>query len=323
MKAAYIEKTNAPLNIKETELPVSTSAMKLVKVTCAGLNHRDLWIQKGKYAGIKLPLIPGSDLTGHIDSQKVIVNPAFYWGDNPSCQSKDFEILGLPSSGSIAEYTLVPKENIYPAPEHLDDIQSAGLPLAGLTAYRALFIKAKVKAGEKVFITGIGGGVALFALQFCLAIGCTVYVSSSSLDKINRAISLGAKGGVNYNNENWENEMLEMSQGIDVVIDGAAGSNFGKFFKMMNYGGRISLYGGTQGNIEKISPQILFWKQLSIFGSTMGSPLDFENMLALVSNHKIVPVIDSIFGLNQINDAFERMNNGLQFGKIIIQITES
>jgi len=323
MKAAFIERTNEPLTVKETETQTSSSSMKLIQVSCAGLNHRDLWIQKGKYAGIKLPLIPGSDLVGYSESQKVIINPAFNWGTDQSHQSKEFEILGLPSNGSLAEFVLVPATNIYPAPDHLDDFQSAGLPLAGLTAYRALFIKANVKSGEKVFITGIGGGVALFALQFCLATGCTVFVSSSSNDKINRAIALGARGGVNYTNENWDLEMLEMSQGIDVIIDGAAGNSFGKLLKIMNSGGRISIYGGTQGNIEKISPQILFWKQLSIFGSTMGSPDDFENMLGLVNKYKIVPIIDSVFNLDQVNDAFERMNNGLQFGKIIIQINES
>lgn len=323
MKAAFIERTNEPLTVKETETQISSSSMKLIQVSFAGLNHRDLWIQKGKYAGIKLPLIPGSDLVGYSESQKVIINPAFNWGNDQSHQSKEFEILGLPSNGSLAEFVLVPATNIYPAPDHLDDFQSAGLPLAGLTAYRALIIKANVKSGEKVFITGIGGGVALFALQFCLAIGCTVFVSSSSNDKINRAIALGARGGVNYTNENWDLEMLEMSQGIDVIIDGAAGNSFGKLLKIMNSGGRISIYGGTQGNIEKISPQILFWKQLSIFGSTMGSPDDFENMLGLVNKYKIVPIIDSVFNLDQVNDAFERMNNGLQFGKIIIQINES
>ncbi|MBK9272409.1 MAG: zinc-binding dehydrogenase [Saprospiraceae bacterium] len=322
MKAAFIHHINQPLEIRDVSLPKSRNGYKSVKVLYAGLNHRDVWISKGQYAGIKLPIIPGSDLIGLLENRKVIVNPAFNWGDNEKVQSRGFSILGLPENGSLAEFTLVPETNIFPSPEHLEDYQSASLPLAGLTAYRSLITKGNAQKGEHVFISGIGGGVALYAMQFSLALGCKVFVSSSSQSKIETAISMGASGGVNYQQENWESTLVDMSNGIDLVIDGAGGAGFNKLLKVMNPSGRICIYGGTQGLIQNISPQNLFWKQISIYGSTMGSPSDFENMLKFVNTHKIVPIIDSVFNLDQVNDAFQRMNNGLQFGKIVIQIGE-
>jgi zinc-binding alcohol dehydrogenase/oxidoreductase len=262
----------------------------------------------------------GSDGAGIANGKAVIINPSLNFGDNPQVQVKDYRILGLPDNGTLAEYCVVPSANIVAKPKHLTWEQAAALPLAGLTAYRALFTKCQAKAGEKVLISGVGGGAALFALQFAVAAGCEVYVTSSSTEKIERAVAMGAKGGVNYKNEGWSKELSVLSGGIDVVIDSAAGAGFAEFARVANPGGRIAFFGGTAGTISGLNPQLVFWKQLSIFGTTMGTSDEFAKMVRFVNKHKIIPVVDSVYTLEQGNEAFARMDAGAQFGKIVVTI---
>jgi len=318
MKAIVLKEANTTPTF--SDFPVKKEVGKVkVELLASAINHRDLWIIKGQYAGIKYPIILGSDGVGLLDGKKVIINPGQNWGNNQNVQSKDFKILGLPDNGTFAEYVYVDKKYIYPAPKHLTDFESAALPLGGLTAFRALFSRAKIKKGEKILISGIGGGVALFAMQFAVAAGLEVYVSSSSDDKIEKAIALGAKNGINYTAENWYKNLISMSGGIDVIVDSAAGPDFNNYLKVINPGGRLVVYGGTRGNIQNLSPQILFWKQVSILGSTMGSDKDFTDMLDFVNKHKIKPVLDSLYDLQDFNIAIDRMETGIQFGKIVLR----
>jgi NADPH:quinone reductase-like Zn-dependent oxidoreductase len=205
-------------------------------------------------------------------------------------------------------------------PAHLSFEEAAALPLAGLTAYRALFSRAQLQAGEKVLISGIGGGVALFACQFAIAAGAEVYVTSSAQEKIDKAIRMGAKGGANYTEEKWAKPFGKAVGGFDVIIDSAAGDGFGNLVKLCNPGARIVIYGGTRGPWNGVSPQIVFWKQLNIMGSTMGSSEEFQAMIDFVSRHKIIPIIDGIYPIEKAAEAFDRMNQGLQFGKIVLTI---
>ncbi|MBK9962296.1 MAG: zinc-binding dehydrogenase [Saprospiraceae bacterium] len=320
MKAAIIKEKNTPIVIEQIANPEPSLKEVVVDVQFAGLNHRDVWILKGQYAGIQYPMVVGSDLAGTYLGKKVIVNPAFNWGNIQTHQSNHFEILGLPKYGALAEKVKVPESSIHPLPEHLKPEEGASLPLAGLTAYRALISRGQAVKGEKVLITGIGGGVALFAMQFALALGLEVYVSSSDENKIQKAFSLGAKAGVNYKNEEWEKDFVKNFGGVDLVIDGAAGDGFGKLVKICNPAARIVIYGGTNGMITQLIPQQIFWKQISILGSTMGSETDFKNMLTMVEKHQIHPVIDQIFPFDEVNEAFNRMSSGKQFGKIVLGI---
>ncbi|MEP7196855.1 MAG: zinc-binding dehydrogenase [Saprospiraceae bacterium] len=318
MRAAIIYGIGEKFKVENTTDPILDDSKVIIQTKYCSLNHRDLWISKGQYANLKFPIILGSDICGVYGSKSVLVNPSQFWGTNPDFQSINFKILGLPDSGGLAEKVLVPEDSLFPKPEHLTDLEASTLPLAGLTAYRALFMRAKLKPEDKVFISGIGGGVALFAMQFALSIGCQVFVSSSSDKKIEQAIGLGATGGINYTDTNWNKLFFTNYGGVDVIVDGAGGSDFSKLIKIANSGARISVYGATRGSWNDLLVQQIFWKQLNIFGTTMGSDEDFKNMLQLVSSKLIHPVVDSVFPLSKINDAFLRMEKANQFGKIVI-----
>jgi NADPH:quinone reductase-like Zn-dependent oxidoreductase len=292
----------------------------IVRLNAAALNHRDVWITKGLYAGITPGTTLGSDGAGSFEGRDVIIFPSISWGENQQVQSKEFRVLGMPDDGTFAECISVGRSYLYDKPKHLSMLEAAALPLAGLTAYRVLCSRAGAKAGEKVLITGIGGGVALFAMQFSLALGCQVYVSSGSETKINKAIGLGAVKGFRYDQESWTKEALNETGGFDVIIDGACGNGFNDLIKVANPGARIAFYGATRGNVSELNARAIFWKQLTILGSTMGSPQDFESMLDLISKHSIVPVVDKVFDFADLHDAINHMDRGEQFGKIVITI---
>jgi len=299
--------------------PIPADNEVIVKVLAASYNHRDLWIQKGQYAGLRYPCILGSDGCGTTnDGWEVIIDPAMEWGDQPGYQGKAFHILGLPTDGCFAEKVKVPKQNLHAKPPHLTTEQAAALPLAGATAYRATHTRGQVTQRDRVLVTGIGGGVALFALQFCLAEGSEVWVTSGSEDKIQKAMLLGAHGGMNYKNEGWSKELQASSGGFDLIIDGAAGKDFDELVNLAKPGGRIALYGGTTGDIPYLNARRIFWKQLTILGTTMATADDFRQMLDLVNKHKIVPVVDAVFPFADAEKAIRRMDGHSQFGKIVL-----
>ncbi len=337
MKAAVLEQTgnieelNQNLTIEEVPLPEISSDEVLIKLKYASLNHRDLWIARGMYSKIKLPAILGSDCSGIIHSkgsnvtlqtgEEVIINPSFKWGYEEHFQSSDFNILGMPENGTLAEFVSVNQSNVYKKPQHLDMVQSAAIPLCGVTAYRALFVKGHISKNDNILITGIGGGVSTFALLFALHIGANVFVTSGSDDKINRAISLGARGGINYKQEDWNKGITELSGNkINVIIDGAGGNEFSKYLEICNPGGTIISYGATLGISRNFNLHRLFWKQIKIYGTTAGSQMDFIQMLEFINSYKFVPATDRIFKLDDIGSAFKRMNHSEQFGKIMIEI---
>jgi zinc-binding alcohol dehydrogenase/oxidoreductase len=322
MKALVLVGKHQDLSYQEVAKPIAAQGETLVHLKAAALNHRDIWIMGDMYAGIKYPTILGSDGAGETaDGRKVLLNPSINWGENPHYQGKDYEILGLPRDGCFAEYTTVPTQNVVDMPEHLSFEQGAALPLAGLTAYRALFTRCQLSAGERVLISGIGGGVALFAMQFAIAAGAEVWVTSSSQEKIDKAVEMGAKGGLLYTQSGWAKEFSKSTGGVDIVIDSAAGDGFSDLIKTCKAGARVCFYGGTRGVINGLSPQIVFFKQISIFGSTMGSNKEFVEMVQFVNLHKIVPVVDAIFKLKDGNQACSKMSAGSQFGKIVLKIS--
>jgi zinc-binding alcohol dehydrogenase/oxidoreductase len=334
MQALQLDALHQPAAIRDVPTPTPGPCEILVRLHAAALNHRDVFIQSGQYAGIRLPCTLGADGAGEVAAHgpgvpaeapavgaRVLIYPGLRWGSNPRVQARDFVVLGMPDPGTFAEYICLPAEYVRPLPAHLSFEQGAALPLAGLTAYRAAFSRAQVQPGERVLVTGVGGGVALTAVQLCAARGAEVWVTSGSDEKIARAQEFGARGGIRYTAENWVKILTQQAGGpFDVIIDSAGGAAFGPLLDAAAPGGRIVFYGGTLGNIPDLPPAKVFWKQLSMLGSTMGSPQDFDAMLALVTEKNIVPVVDEVFPLAEGEAALRRMEAGAQFGKIVLRI---
>lgn len=333
MWAVVLEGVNQTLKWQKIAKPELQEGEALVRIKAASFNRRDYWIQKGQYAGLKFPIVLGSDGAGiveavHSDTGKswlnkeVIINPSLNWGSNQRYQSKEFSILGLPDNGTFAEYIKIPVSQLYEKPNHLNFHQAAALPLAGLTAYRSLFYRANLTAGENILIVGAGGGVSSIAIQLAKAAGANVFATSGNERKMELARGLGANYVTNYKNKNWSEDLLTRIEGFDVVLDSALGKEFAKHIGNCLPGGRIVLYGGTSsGELPQLDARQLFWKQLSILGSTMGSPKDFQSMLDFVIEHKIVPTIDSVFPFKEAETAIRLMDDSTQFGKIILSDT--
>lgn len=320
MRALLLQHLHQPLEYLETDAPAPEKGTAIVRLAAAAVNHRDVFITTGLYAGIKMPVILGSDGAGEYMGKRVLLYPALEWGTHSAHQGKHFRVLGMPENGTFAEQISIPRKNIFEMPGHLNWEQGAALPLAGLTAWRTLFSRCKLRQGEKVLITGIGGGVALLAFQFATAAGAEVTVTSGSPEKLAKARLLGAVHTANYREEGWDKRLKQESGGFDVIVDAAAGDGFPALVGLANPGARIGIYGGTLGKISNFSMQPVFWKQISILGSTMGSPQEFGKMLRFVIQHRIVPVVDSVFELADGNAALEKMKKGEQFGKIVLKI---
>ncbi len=333
MQAIILEGVNLPFVISNVPIPEVGANEVLVKIHAAALNHRDLWIQKGMYAGLRFPSIQGSDGSGVVEKvgnevskdwigREVIINSALNWGKNPNTQAKDFIILGMAADGTFAEYVKVDQSRLHKKPEHLSFEEAAAFPLAGLTAFRALISRAGAQAGDTVVVTGIGGGVATFCMQFAIALGCKVYVTSGDDKKIEKAIELGASGGMNYKKENWHKELQTLCGGVDVAIDSSGGETFSKLVDICKPAGRIAMYGATLGAFNSGVPAKIFWKQLTICGSTMGNDDEFTALVSFIEKHKIKPVIDSVYTLQNFQDAADRMERGGQMGKIVVRMKE-
>lgn len=332
MKAALFKSKDQPLVVEDIKKPKPIKDQVLIKLKYAALNHRDLWLMEEQTQQFPNGIILGSDGCGVIEDvgedadpllvgAEVIINPSLEWGNNPFVQGDSFKILGLPDNGTFAEYIVISKKYIFEKPENLSFAESAAVPLSALTAYRALFSKARLRAKEKVLISGVGGGAGLWVLQFAVGYQGRVYVTSGSDEKIAKAKQMGALGGFNYNDPEWAAKAQKETGGFDIIIDSAGGPQFSKFIELAMPGGRIVNFGRTAGNISDVSTRLLYWKQLSIHGTTMGTRDEFLSMLDFIESRNIKPVMDQTFPLSKVNEAFDRMKQGNHFGKIILEIS--
>jgi NADPH:quinone reductase-like Zn-dependent oxidoreductase len=330
VKAAVLKGINE-LVVDTVPHPHAAAGEAVVRLHAAALNHRDVWIKTGQYAGLRFPVVPGSDGAGTVvetgpgvdtawAGAEVVINPAIDWGHSEKAQEPRFTILGLPRDGTLAQFVRVPATQLEPRPPHLGWEEAAALPLAGLTAYRALFSRARLEAHERVLIHGIGAGTALFALQFAEAAGAVPCVTSSSPAKLERAHELGAKAGVLYNMPDWQVDFGRHHGPFDVIVDSAGGTGFDHLIDLAAPGGRIVFFGATRGNPHELAMRKVFWRQLSLLGTTMGSPADFSAMLEFVKQHAIRPVVSEVFDLDDVASAFERMERGEQFGKLVVRL---
>lgn len=332
MKAVVLYQLGGPeqLRLESVDTPVPGPGQVRVALRASALNRRDVWITLGQYPRIRLPAILGSDGAGVVDQvgpdvapqligREVVVYPACDWGDDPRFPGSTFRVLGMPDQGAFAEFIVIPKDHVFPKPAFLNWEQAAAIPLAGLTSWRAVVAQAAVQAGETVLVTGIGGGVATFALKWVVALGGKAFVTSGSRDKIDRATALGAAGGVNYRDDDWASQLAGLAGGFDAIIDGTGGAAFNRYLALLNPAGRLVVYGATAGNPPGLDMARLFFRQVQIRGTTMGSPREFAAMLDFVTAKRIEPVVDQVFPLADAVAAHQRLQTASQMGKIILR----
>lgn len=333
MRAVVLEKIGGPdnLTIQEVSTPEPKTGEVRIKILASALNRRDLWITVGLYPGIRLPCVLGTDGAGVVEStgkgvdasllhKEVIIYPACNWGDNQSAYGPEFRVLGMPDQGTFAEYICVPANDIFPKPEYLSWEQAAAIPVAGLTSWRAVTTQGEVKKGQRVLVTGAGGGVAGFAIQWCVKLGAEVYVSTGSDSKLSWARTIGAVGGVNYHNENCYTELSKKAGGFDVIIDSAGGDTVNQLLASLKPGGRYVFYGATMRNPSYgLEMARLFFRHIRIQGTTMGSPEEFNSMMDFLDKHKIMPVVDRVLPLEKVVEAHKLLENYSQTGKIVLQ----
>ena len=308
MKALVLQEDKS-LILTTQEKPVPGPSEVVVAVKASALNHREIWIQKGLYPGMKLPCILGADGAGTIvdlgaevsadwQDKEVIIYPAYDWGDEEQAPTRQFRVLGMPDPGTIAEYIKLPVSSLVEKPTYLSWEESAAIPVAGLTAWRALVRHGRIAPGSKVLITGIGGGVAQAGLTLAKAFGAEIYVTSSSINKIAKAKELGATAGVNYKDADWHLQLKALSGGIDIVLDSSPSPVLDDYYKFMSYGGRIVTYGSTGSPKTTISISKFFLRHIQFIGTAMGSPLEFQEWLSsiapsILQGYQLVYLLDN------------------------------
>ena len=247
MQALVLKELKAPLVKEQRADPTPDKNEVVVQLKSSALNRRDYWITQGMYPGIKLPVVLGSDGAGEVvqlgsgmgnfwANRQVIINPGWDWGGDERFQSDSFRILGMPIDGTFATHVTVPADHLHEKPSHMDWHQAAALPLAGVTAYRAVFTQGELKPNQNVLVNGVGGGVASFAMQLAVAAGANLFVTSSSPDKRDRAIAMGAKAAFNYAAENWHKEVQSKHGMMDLIIDSAGGDGYNALLDLAKSG---------------------------------------------------------------------------------------
>jgi NADPH:quinone reductase-like Zn-dependent oxidoreductase len=330
VNAIQLTETGPPevLTLSSVPDPEAGPGQVVVELRAAALNRRDVFLRKG-VAPSPLPVIPGSDGAGVVRSlgagvggvaegDEVVIFPSLGWGGGEAAPQPGFRILGGPDDGTYAELISIPAENVMPKPKRLSWEEAAALPLAGLTAWRALISRAHLRPGETVLVLGIGGGVATFALHIARAAGARVIVTSSSDEKLATAADLGASAGVNYTADDWVDQVKAATGGgVDVVVD-SVGSTWASSVNCLRAGGRLVVFGGTGGGKVEMMVRPVTAGQVSVLGTTMGSARDFAGLLAAVDTQTWVPVIDSVRPLADAAAAHAREEAGEHFGKLVL-----
>jgi NADPH:quinone reductase-like Zn-dependent oxidoreductase len=320
-----------PTGLVAAELPDPQPGQGEVRVdlVAASLNRRDWWIRRGGKVG--LPVILGSDGAGVVSAigpgvdsvrvgEEVVIYPGRGWGPHETAPEQDFVILGVPDQGTYAERIVVKAENVRLRPPGWSWVETAALPVAGLTAWRAVVTHGEAGPGKTVLVPGAGGGAAVFCLQIAAALGARVLVTTSTQEKLGRLRELGAAGGARYREPDW----AERIGPVDVVVDSVGGEEVWEgALGCLKRGGRLVNFADTGGDYGRVLLSRLFLEHQRIIGTTLGSPREFDALLAHVSEARWRPVIDSVFPLREAAKAHERLDAPDRFGKIVLAIDES
>ena len=320
--------------------PVPGPDQVVLRVHATSLNHVDLFVREGIPAlKLTLPHILGSDAAGDIAEvgsdvtdlevgERVVVNPGISCGRCEFCLTGEdslcveYKILGEHLPGAYAEKVAVPARNVLKIPTDMEFPAASAAPLAFMTAWRMLVTRAKVRPGEDVLVLGAGSGVSTAAIQVAKLAGCTVFVTSSSDEKLRKAKALGADVLINYKALPWSKAIWELTgkRGVDVIVDHVGEATFKESVRTLRRGGRIVVPGATTGPMLELDARYLFWRQLSVLGSTMANQREFEEVMKLVFMGRLKPVVDRVFPLAKAREAHEYLARGDQFGKVVLAV---
>jgi zinc-binding alcohol dehydrogenase/oxidoreductase len=298
-----------------------------VDLVAAALNRRDVWIRIG--GKVELPAVLGSDGAGIVsavgagvasvrEGDEVVINPSLDWGHDEEASGAEFRILGVPDQGTYGERIVVAADQVRPRPQRLSWLESAALPLAGLTAWRVVVTHAEAGAGRTLLVPGAGGGVSTFLIQIAAALGARVLVTSSSPEKLQHARELGAAGGALYTDDDWPEQVAP----VDAVLDSVGAPVWPGAFRALRPGGRLVNFGDTARATAEVELSRLYFGYLRIQGTTMGSPREFDALLAHVEQAEWRPVIDSVFRLRDAAAAHVRLDDAHRFGKVVLVVDE-
>ena len=342
MKAITFHQPGGPevLCYEEIADPVPGPGQVLVRVQACALNHLDLIVRgRGPTAGLPLPHITGADAAGLVAGlgpgvtgiglgAAVVINPALSCGACPYCRAgeqslcESFGILGRDARGAMAEYVVVPVDNVVPIPSRLSMVEAAAAPLTFMTAWRMLVTQAAVRPGERVLVVGAGGGVATAALQIAKCLGATVYVTTGGPVKVARALALGADAALDYRSTDVADVITELTggDGVDVVIDSVGATTWASSLRCLGKAGRLVTCGATTGPLAEIDLRVLWRKQISLHGSTMANDREFRAVMGVLAEGKLCPVIDRIFPLSEARAAERYLESASQFGKVVLAV---
>lgn len=339
MRVAIFHENGGPevVRIEELPRPAPGPGEVLLEVKAAALNHLDLWVRRGLPIETTMPHIGGSDVAGVVAEagegvdagrvgERVVLNPSLWCGECEWCRRGEesmclrYRIIGEHTDGGFAEYLAVPADHVYRIPDDLSFEDAAALPVSYMTAWRALHTRAWLDGGEDVLVLGASGGTAIAAVQIAVLIGARVFAVTSGAANAERLRALGAAFVYDRSTEDWSKAVFADTgkRGVDVVVENVGEATWKGSMRALAQGGRLVTYGGTTGPKVEIDLRVMFWKQLSVLGTTMASKAEFEAMLDAVFTGRLRPVIDTVMPLDQAREAHERLEAGGQFGKIVL-----
>lgn len=342
MRAALFQRHGPPEAIEVGELPTPEPGPGEVRVRvgASSLNHLDLWVRSGLPGlTLALPHVGGSDIAGEVDAlgpgaegvepgDRVVVDPSLGWRWHEGVRGSEspagahFRVIGEHVRGGLAEYAVVPIENLLPLPDGVTFRKAAAASLVAVTAWRGLITRGGLRAGERVLITGGSGGVATMALQIALLAGAHVTVLTSGEENRQKLDALGAHQVVDrHAGEVGEllREALRPLGGVDVVFDSVGEAIWPALIRSLAPGGRLVCYGSTSGPHASIDLRHVFWKQLAVIGTTMGSPAEFRDAMRLVFDGALDPMIHSVTGLEGVQEGHRLLEDGQVFGKLVVE----
>ena len=329
------------VTVEDMPAPEPEEGEVVLNVRAAALNHLDIWVRKGRPGlEVEMPRIIGTDAAGTIaevgprvhgmeEGDRIVLYPGLFCGRCEFCtagqhsQCAHFGILGVQRDGTFAEQVAVPASNLLHVPENLDLMDAAALPVAYLTAWRMLFTRAGLQPGDTVLIHGIGGGVALAGLQLAVMGGARAIITSSSDEKLDRGVQLGAAETINYTQtDDIVAEVRDMTggRGVDIALDSVGAATWPIDLAAVRKGGTIVNCGVTTGAEATTNLHLLYWNQLSALGSTLASKAEFRQFLRAVEVNGLEPLVDSSYNLEDVRQAMSRMEEGKQMGKILLDM---